>query len=490
MKLSELLTGIQVKAMGADPALEITGISYDSRTTKHGELFVAVRGYESDGHQYIAAAVEKGAACILCEDAPDAGIPYVQTDNSRRALAAVSANWFGHPSETLIMVGVTGTNGKTTTTNLIKTLIEKCAGGTVGLIGTNEIIVGGKVYEAHRTTPESYELQKLFREMADAGCTHVVMEVSSHALFLDRVYGVRFDVGVFTNLTHEHLDFHKTMENYAAAKALLFKQCKKGVVNLDDAFASVMLESAECPVLTFSTEKDEADVVGKRIRIFADRVEFCALTMDQLQKFELNIPARFSVYNGLAAITAGLALGYGLEALSAALSQCSGVKGRLEVVPTGRDFTVIIDYAHKPFALENIIQTFKDIGTGRVVTLFGCGGDRDTTKRPMMGEIAARLSDFVIVTSDNPRTENPGKIIEDILAGMKETKTPYVVIENRREAIRWALENAQTGDIILLAGKGHETYQIIGREEFHFDEREVVREVLASGGNANAGDNA
>lgn len=478
MKLVHLLKGITIKEASADMALEISGISYDSRTTEKGNVFVAVRGYESDGHKYISAAVQKGAACVLCEEKPQADIPYILIDNTRRGLAVAASNWYNNPSSEFTLIGVTGTNGKTTTTNLIKTVIEKCTGAKVGLIGTNHNMIGERIVETTHTTPESFELQKLFREMADEGCQYVVMEVSSHALYLDRVWGLRFQVGVFNNLTHEHLDFHNTMDAYAEAKAILMGLSERAVINLDDDYAQVMIEAATGSVMTFSAETDKADIVAKRIKLSAGKIEFCALTMDKLQTIELGIPARFTVYNALAATATGLELGFGLEMIAEALKTSTGVKGRLEVVPTDRDFTVIIDYAHKPYALENIISTFREFAVGRVVTLFGCGGDRDKTKRPLMGEIAARLSDFVIVTSDNPRTEEPGKIIEDILAGMKETKTPYIVIENRREAIGWAIKNAQPNDIIILAGKGHETYQIIGREKSHFDEREVVREFL------------
>lgn len=478
MKLVQLLKGITIREAHAGMELEITGVSYDSRTTEKGNMFVAVRGYNSDGHNYIASAALKGAACVLCEEKPDADIPYILVENTRRGLAVAASNWYNNPSSEMKIIGVTGTNGKTTTTNLIKTVIEKCSGAKVGLIGTNHNMIGDKVLETAHTTPESYELQKLFREMADSGCAYVVMEVSSHALYLDRVYGVRFETGVFTNLTHDHLDFHQTMEEYAASKAKLMAQSNHAVINLDDPYAGVMVSAADCPVLTYSTENDSADLVAKRIRTMADKVEFCALTMEQLQKIEVNIPARFTIYNALAALGAGLTLGLTIENMAEALKSYPGVKGRVEVVPTGRDYTVIIDYAHTPDALENVIGTFKELEAGRVVTLFGCGGDRDKTKRPLMGEIAARLSDFVIVTSDNPRTEEPGKIIEDILAGMKGTKTPYIVIENRREAIGWALQNAQPNDIIILAGKGHETYQIIGGEKFHFDEREIVCDFL------------
>lgn len=480
MKIADLLRNINIVEAHADVTKEITGISYDSRTTQPGNVFIAVKGFESDGHEFIGDALKKGAVCILCQNKPTEDTPYIITDNTRRGLAVAATNWFNNPSAELKIIGVTGTNGKTTTSMLIKTMIEKCTGATVGLIGTNNNLIGTKVLEAHRTTPESYELQQLFRRMVDDGCTYAVMEVSSHALALDRAYGIMFEVGVFTNLTHEHLDFHETMEAYADAKAILFKQSRHAVINLDDSVADKMIAAATGDVLTFSTEKDTADLVGKRIRVFSNKVDFCALTMEKLQNIEMNIPARFTVFNALAACATGLALGFEIEAIAEALKTASGVKGRIEVVPTGRDFTVIIDYAHKPFALENIIQAFKELETGRVVTLFGCGGDRDAAKRPMMGEIAARLSDFVIVTSDNPRTEDPDKIIEDILAGMKNTKTPFKVIQNRKEAIGWAIEHAQPNDIIVLAGKGHETYQILGKEKIQFDEREIVKEFLSA----------
>jgi len=463
----------------ADLDMCISGISYDSRSTRPGDLFVAVRGFESDGHKYIPMAVQKGAACILCEEAPTLDVPYILTKNTRRALSVVSANFFGHPADEMKIIAVTGTNGKTTTTTLIKKIIEHTTGEKVGLIGTIGNEIGDVFVEAERTTPESYELQKLFREMANSGCKYVVMEVSSHALSLDRVYGVTFEVGVFTNLTQDHLDFHKTMEAYCKAKAILFTQCRKGVVNMDDEASKVMIEAATCPIFTYSAEKDEADLCAKEINLRSDGVTFIALTIGELKKIRMGIPGLFSVYNALAAAAAAMQLGIGLDSIAETLSEKAGVKGRAEVVPTGRDFTVLIDYSHTPDALENILKTVKGFAKGRTVILFGCGGDRDRTKRPIMGKIAVDLADFAIITSDNPRTEEPGAIIDDILEGVKGTNTPYVVIENRREAIGWAIENAEPGDVIILAGKGHETYQIIGREKRHFDEREIVAEFLA-----------
>ena len=480
MKLEKLIEGVEVLALHADLNAEISGICYDSRKAGEGNVFVAVKGYESDGHRFIPAAAAGGCTCVVCEDAPETDIPYVLTADSRKALALMSRNWFGDPCSRLKVIGVTGTNGKTTTTHLIKSVLEELTGEKVGLMGTNHNMIADRILPAERTTPESYEIQALLAQMADAGCAWAVMEVSSHALYLDRVYGMTFEVGVFTNLTRDHLDFHKTMEEYAAAKAMLFKICRHAVLNADDEWFETMKNAATCPVFTFSAEKNEADLVAKNVRLMSDCVDFCMLAIGDLQRVRLAIPGMFSVYNAMSAAAACMQVGLKLGDVCEALGRCRGVMGRAEVVPTGRDFTLLIDYAHTPDALENIITTVKGVASGRVVTLFGCGGDRDKTKRPIMGQIAAKLSDFVIVTSDNPRTEVPGDIIRDILAGMEGTETPYTVIENRREAIGWAIENAQPGDVVILAGKGHETYQIIGKEKYHFDEREVAAEFLRS----------
>ncbi len=479
MKLKDVLQGVSVLAMHADEKLEITGVSCDSRKTKPGDLFVAVKGYESDGHRFIASALAKGAACVLCEDAPEGETPYVQMEDTRRGLAEVSANFLGRPAEKLKIVGITGTSGKTTTTSLTREVIEAVTGEMCGLIGTNVNIVGKTVTEASRTTPESIEVQQLLADMVEAGCKYAVMEVSSHALCLSRVHGVTFEAAVYTNLSLDHLDFHGTMEEYARAKARIFQQARHGAVNLDDSYAPVMLESAHCPMMTYSTGKNEADLVAKDIRLSAEGVKFAAVSDAGIDKVKLAIPGRFSVYNALTVLSAAKLLGLDMGKAVEALAACGGVKGRAEVVPTGTDYTVVIDYAHKPDALENILSTMRECTEGRVVTLFGCGGDRDRTKRPVMGQIAAKYSDFVIVTSDNPRTENPMAIIGEIVPGVKGSKTPYKVIENRREAINWALENAKPGDTIVLAGKGQETYQEIGHEKFHLDEREVVAEALA-----------
>ena len=479
MKLQALLEGIEILEWHADPELEVSGIGFDSRSIASGELFVAVTGFAADGHRFIPMAVKNGAAAVLCERAPAEDVPYVLTGSTRKALALAAANWYGHPADSMTMIGVTGTNGKTTVTYLLKAVLEKTLGAKVGLIGTIQNMIGDEVLPTERTTPESLELQKLFASMRDAGCTHVVMEVSSHALALSRVDGVRFKVGVFTNLTEDHLDFHKTMLAYCDAKAELFRRCDIGVMNLDDLYCDRIRRQASCRIFTFSTKDNAADLVAKNIRLRPDRVETDVVTGNEISRAELGIPGAFSVYNALAVLGTGLALCIPLAELTAALRTAHGVKGRMEVVPTpGRDYTVLIDYSHTPDSLENALTTVRGYCKGRVIAVFGCGGDRDPFKRPVMGEIAGRLADVGVVTSDNPRTEDPNAIIAQIVAGMKEAKRKPVVIENRAEAIGWALDHAQAGDVILLCGKGHETYQEVGHEKRHMDEREIVAEHL------------
>lgn len=477
MKLQDLLKGVAVLESTAAPDTEINEVRYDSRAVQPGDLFVAIRGYATDGHQYIGKALEQGAAAIVCEEAP-AGAPTVVVENARRALAEIAANRFGHPADSMVMLGVTGTNGKTTTTYLVKHMLED-AGHKVGLIGTNQNLIGDEVVETERTTPESYELHALFARMRDAGCTHVIMEVSSHSLVLDRVHGIHFAVGAFTNLTQDHLDFHKTMEEYRKAKALLFTISDKGVINLDDPAAKAMLADAKCPCLTFSCEKDAADLTAKNLKLHADGVEFVAATKGDLARVKLPIPGHFSAENALTALGIVLQLGMPLADAAKSLATATGVKGRVEVVPTDTDYTVLIDYAHSPDGVENVLRAVRGFAKGRVVALFGCGGDRDRTKRPKMGKIAADLADFCIVTSDNPRTEDPKAIIDDILEGMKGTKTPMQVIVDRPEAIHWALAHAKKDDIIVLMGKGHETYQEVNHVKHHMDEREIVRDFFA-----------
>ena len=479
MRLNQLLAGVALTERRVGD-VECSGICYDTRTMEPGCLFVALPGYKTDGHKYIAQALEQGAAAVLCQHPPEGEGPWLVTPDARAALAAVSANWFGHPARDLTLLAVTGTNGKTTTTYLLKAMLEGVLGARVGLIGTNQNMVGEEVLPAHRTTPESYEVQQLLREMADAGCTHVVMEASSHALVLHRLDGLRFQAGIFTNLTQDHLDFHGTMEAYRDAKGLLFRQSDVAVLNLDDGAGRYFAQTVSVPRLTYSERRDEADLTAKNLRLFPDRVEFEAVARGEIARVRLPIPGGFTVYNALGVLSCGLALGLPLADCAAALAKAPGVKGRVEVVPVPADFAVIIDYAHTPDALENILTTVRDFTAGRVICLFGCGGDRDRTKRPRMGAIAGSLSDVAVVTSDNPRTEEPEAIIRDILPGLEGTAAEVVVEPDRRAAIRRALSLAKTGDTVVLAGKGHETYQEVGTRVLHLDEREEVAAYFAS----------
>ena len=477
MKLKDLLRGVAIRSATADMEAEITGVSYDSRCTQAGDLFVAVSGFAVDGHKFVPMAAEKGAVCAICEREVEGTIPCVVVENTRRALAVIGENWFDHPAREMTMVGVTGTNGKTTSTYLIKSILEKKAGAKVGLIGTIQNMIGDQVIPTERTTPESFELQRLFRQMADAGCTHVVMEVSSHALALDRVYDIPFAVAVFTNLTQDHLDFHKTMEHYCDAKALLFRQCDTAVYNADDPWHERLLRGSTCRRFSYGVES-EADLRAKNVRLTAGSVAFDAEADTEWTPVEVGIPGPFTVYNTLDAMAVCYNLGVSLQDCADALRQGHGVKGRMEVIPTpGKGYTILNDYAHTPDALENVLTAVKGFAKGRTVVLFGCGGDRDRTKRPIMGGIAARLADFCIVTSDNPRTEEPQAIIDDILAGMAGCDH-YVTIPDRVEAIHWAMDNAKDGDVIVLAGKGHEDYQEINHVHYPMDERIIVAEHL------------
>ena len=476
MKLKDLLKGLTILSATADLEQEITDVSYDSRQTKPGDLFVAVSGFAADGHKFIPMAAEKGAVCAVCEHAVE-DLPYVVVENTRKALAVIGANWFDHPACEMTMVGITGTNGKTTSTYLIKSILEQKAGAKVGLIGTIQNMIGNEVLHTERTTPESFELQKLFRQMADAGCTHVVMEVSSHALALHRVYGVRFAVAVFTNLTQDHLDFHETMENYCDAKAILFQSCDCAIYNRDDPWCERLLDRCMCRRFAYGVEK-ESHLQAKNVKLSAGGVKYDAEAETEWAQVEVGIPGAFTVYNTLDAIAACWNLGVSIQDCADALRQNHGVKGRMEVIPTpGKNYTVLNDYSHTPDSLENVIRAVKGFAKGRTIALFGCGGDRDRTKRPIMGKIAVSMADYAIVTSDNPRTEEPQAIINDILAGM-EGYDNYTVVTDRIEAIHYAMDHAQAGDVIILAGKGHEDYQEIGHQKFHMDEREIVAEYL------------
>lgn len=474
MKLSELLKGIEVLNSYKD--IEITDISSDSRNIGKDYLFVCIKGNNFDGHNAAAEMVEKGAAAVVVER--DMGLEnQVIVKNTRDIWGLLCANYFGNPADKLKLIGLTGTNGKTTTTFLIKQVLEG-VGKKVGLIGTVQNMVGDAVYPAKFTTPEAYDLQKLFSMMVEAGCEYCVMEVSSQALAQGRVKGCHFDVAAFTNLTQDHLDYHKTFENYFSAKRKLFEMCDKAVVNIDDEYAMKLVDGLKCDVLTFGVDNNNADYTAKNIRLKADGISFELVGMSDIGRVACPIPGRFSVYNSLCSAVCAIACGIPFDNVVEGIAKTKGVKGRIEVVPTDGDYTVIIDYAHSPDGLEKIISSMREVAVGRVVTLFGCGGDRDKAKRPIMGSVAAKLSDMCIVTSDNPRSENPQDIINDILEGMKDIETPYTVIENRRDAIEYALKNAQKDDIIILAGKGHETYQILPTGTIHFDEREVISEIL------------
>lgn len=474
MKLSEILKGIQVLSPFEDT--EVADVTQDSRLVSEGFLFVCIKGNTFDGHSVAAEMLEKGAAAIVCER--DLGLDnQVLVSDTRAVYSAICSNYFGNPANHLKLIGLTGTNGKTTTTFLIKQILEN-AGKKVGLIGTVQNMVGTEVYPAKYTTPDPYELQKLFSLMVHAGCEYCVMEVSSQALAQGRVNGLFFEIGAFTNLTQDHLDYYKTWENYFNSKRILFENCKTAVTNADDEYGLKIVDKLPCAVVSYAVNTNNADYIAKNVKFKSNGVEY-ELVGELIGRVNCPIPGRFSVYNSLCAAAIALTLGIDFDNVLTAISKSNGVKGRIEVVPTATDFTVIIDYAHSPDGLENIITSLREIAEKRVVTLFGCGGDRDKTKRPKMGKIAAELSDFCVVTSDNPRSENPTEIINDILVGMKGISTPYKVVENRKEAIRWAMENAQKGDIILLAGKGHETYQILPTGTIHFDEREAVAEILA-----------
>lgn len=474
MTLKELLKNTDVTISG-NADVEIKGIAYDSRKVREGYLFVAIKGYETDGHKFIDSAIKNGAAAVLGEEELTCPCAYAKTADSRRALALCAAEYFGHPEKKLKIIGLTGTNGKTTTTYLIRQILM-LKGCRCDLIGTNQIIIGDEVIESSRTTPESFDLFEIFAKMAESGGEYVVMEVSSHSLELDRVYGVTFETAVLTNITQDHLDFHKTMDNYANAKAKLFAMSKSAAVNTDSDYADVMIKNAAGKVVTYSIET-KSDVQATNIRMSERGVIFEIAPGGQKQEMRLGIPGRFSVYNALAAICACMNVGIEMTDIEKGLVLAKSVKGRIEVVHTNTPYTVIIDYAHTPDGMENIISAVRAFAKARVITVFGCGGNRDASKRPKMGLIAEELSDIAVVTSDNPRCEQPMDIIKDILSGMK--KDNHTVVENRREAIRYAMEIAQKDDIIILAGKGHETYQEIDHVKHDFDERKVVREILA-----------
>ena len=479
MKLEKLLSDVKVIKGNVSLSMDITEVVYDSRKVTPGCMFVAITGFATDGNKYIPMALEKGAAVVVTAKPQGAEIPHIQVENDRLALAQIGANFYDYPGKAMQLIGITGTNGKTSSTLLLKHVLEQVLGAKVGLMGTMENMIGNVSIPTERTTPESFELQALLAQMRDGGCTHAIMEVSSHAIALDRVAGLHYTVAAFTNLTEDHLDFHKTMEDYCRTKAELFSRCDKAVANCDDAWFKPMTQKATCPVLSTSV-KNAAQLQAENLELLSDGIAFTAAYGNEKVPVRLPIPGKFTVYNALTVLGCALQLGISLQDAAEALKTAKGVKGRVEVVPTpGKDYTVLIDYAHTPDGLENVLSSVKDYCKGRLIAVFGCGGDRDPIKRPIMGKIGTDIADIAIITSDNPRTEDPMKIIEDILKGVDSAKKSYEVIENRPKAIQYAMDIAQKNDIIVLAGKGHETYQEICGVKHHLDEREVVAAYMA-----------
>ncbi|MDR2753482.1 MAG: UDP-N-acetylmuramoyl-L-alanyl-D-glutamate--2,6-diaminopimelate ligase [Oscillospiraceae bacterium] len=487
MQLFELIHKIAYRGV---PPLDaaVTLVTEDSSKVGPGSVFVCVEGAHADGHAHAREAIKKGAVCVVAQKETGAE-PQILVEDTRRAYAQMCAAFFGHPAKKLTLIGITGTNGKTTTAFLLKQIFDR-AGFCTGLIGTLTNMVGPKTREAVLTTPDPWTLHGLFAEMLAAGCTHCFMEVSSQALDQHRVEGVWFRAGVLSNLTQDHLDYHKTFENYFAAKQKLFRQCALGIVNLDDPAGPQMLKGSGARAVTYSVRNDQADYTAKNIRLQADGVAYELVSRRLIGRVRFGVPGLFSVYNSMAAACAALELGLSLPTVLEALGECTGVKGRMEVVPTEKDFTVLIDYAHTPDGLENILKALNETTQGRVICVFGCGGDRDKTKRPIMGQVAATYADIAVVTSDNPRSEDPNAIIADILTGVAKIKTRAQVIAepDRRAAIAQALKKAKPGDTVVLAGKGQETYQILATGKIHMDEREIVREVLSPNPQAKAPD--
>lgn len=486
MKLSQLLYGTSIEQNNQLPSQDIKDISKDSRTVTEGMLFVALSEDRAQRHQHCKEAIAQGARMILCPVADHSeGFPRALfSQNPRLDYAIIAGNYFGNPSKHCVLVGVTGTNGKTTTTHIIKNMLESSQGEKqrkVGLIGTNEHKIGSKSLPSQRTTPDAYELQQLFSQMRQEGCTHIVMEVSSHALVQHRCGGLVFDVGIFTNLSQDHLDYHQNLEAYAKAKAQLFHQSKVSLFNLDDPVGRDLAQSQSHQgktVLSYSENKKHSSIHASHLELHTDSIQFHCHHQGESFPVYLPIPGGFSLYNALAALCCAVALDIPLSSATQSLKTLQGVKGRAEIVPTDKDFTVMIDYAHSPNALENILLTARNFTPGRLICVFGCGGNRDKSKRAIMGEIAHDLADLCIVTSDNPRFEEPEEIIQDILQGMWQNKEKKV-LPNRKDAIFCALSQGKTGDTILLAGKGHECYQEISGIQYHFDERELVEEYFS-----------
>ena len=481
MILKSLLKGLDYEVIKGNEESKVQNIRYDNRKIEQGDAFVCVKGFKVDGHSFIGDAIKKGAKTLIVQEdvSVQEDITIIKVRDTRKALAIMSSNYFGNPKDKLKIIGITGTNGKTTSAFIIKSILEK-AGFMTGLIGTIANYIGNKKVDAVRTTPESYELHELFKNMVDAGVEYCVMEVSSHSLELDRVYGIQFEEGIFTNLTRDHLDFHKTFENYYNAKFKLFERSNHSIINLDDPYGANIVKDIEergvkTKVSTFSIEK-ESDFKAFEIKSHSNGSEF-KVNLESIEEFSINIPGEYNIYNSLGCIICAYNLNIPMDKIKEGLSDVV-IPGRCELVAKEKNlpYSIIIDYAHTPDGLENILSTVKAFTKNRMISVFGCGGDRDKVKRPQMGKIGCELSDIAIITSDNPRSEEPMDIINDIVKPLNYDN--FVIEVNRKEAIRKAMNMALEGDVIVIAGKGHETYHILKDETIHFDEREVVYDIL------------
>lgn len=482
MSLIQLLEHLQYEVVQGSDDIPVTELLNDSRKVCEGSVFVCISGAVSDGHDYIADVAKKGAAAVIVEKDVDApkDLTVIKVPDTRYALALMSAAYFGYPAEKLKVIGITGTKGKTTTTYMVKSILEG-VGHKVGLIGTIEVLIGDKSIPANNTTPESYTIQKYFSEMVEAGCDSVVMEVSSQGLMLHRTAGIPFEIGIFTNLGEDHIgpNEHKDFEDYKRCKGLLFKQCRLGIANVDDRWYEDVFAGATCEIETFGLS-EKADLRAVDIEHISKPgylgVKYrVAGTMNF--DVEIDIPGEFSVYNSLTAIAVCRHFDVPVENIKAAL-KVAKVKGRIEMVKVSDEFTLMIDYAHNAMALESLLNTLRDYDPGRIVSVFGCGGNRSKTRRYEMGEVSGKLADFTIITSDNPRYEEPQEIINDIITGMKKTDGKYIDICDRGEAIRYAIAHGRPGDVIVIAGKGHETYQEIRGVKYDMDDRELIRNAL------------
>lgn len=484
MRLDKLLEGIEYTVIDGNLAIDIKGIAYDSRQVKPGYLFVCISGFKTDGHLYIKQALKNGASAILIEKTIDPidATTVIMNSNNRKALALVAANFYGRPSQNMRVIGVTGTNGKTTTTHLIQAILEE-AGMKTGLMGTLYARVADKTMDFGHTTPEALDVESFMDICRQNKVQYVLMEVSSHALDLYRVSCIDFDIAVFTNLTQDHLDYHSNMQEYQAAKLKLFEMISPGnnnftVVNADDTYARDFIQASKVPVITYGLSSN-SDIKAENVKIDLKGSKFTLGFKGTTVNINMKLIGMFSVYNVLAAIAVALKEGISPETIKIALEKVNGVPGRFEQVDEGQNFTVVVDYAHTPDGLENILKTGRQLTSHRLITVFGCGGDRDRGKRPLMGEVAARYSDFCVVTSDNPRSEDPEAIINDIIPGLDRVKNSrYAIISDRREAINHAIHLARPEDLVIIAGKGHETYQLVKDKVLDFDDRKVAAEFL------------